>query len=98
MLRWVGSAGFENMAKTDQVRLNIDFGVGQRITNTRLRRQMHHLFESVYSHQVRYCPRVGDIEFLKLKAMPCAQALESVLFELRAVIVVQVVDADHLMP
>ena len=97
MLGTMLSTGFQHIEETHQIRLAIDLRVVQRVTHTRLSRQMHHLGKALFAEQIQQCRLVDDVHFQEAKTRQARKFLEPRLLECYVVVVVEVVDPDHIV-
>jgi hypothetical protein len=68
-----------------------------RVTHAGLRRQVHHAVEAFRAEQRLQRGAVGHVDALETEARPCLQLLQPGGFQRRVVVVVEVVDAHHLI-
>jgi len=87
-------AAFQDVDETDEVAVGIRMRMGQRVTHSRLGRQVHHPLHTLLGKQRGGGRRVGDVEPLETKAGMPAELRQAVFFQLGIVVVVEVVDSN----
>ncbi|MCY1441976.1 hypothetical protein D9M71_583170 [compost metagenome] len=91
-------AGLENVEVSGQVGLGVDLGVVHRVAHPGLRRQVDNSLEAVLLEQTQQAILVDDVELVDAEVGQPRQLGETCFLERHAVVVVEVVDADHLVP
>ncbi len=95
--RSMGTAGFQHVEEAHQVALRINVRIVDGITHAGLGRQVDDLLECVLCKQVQQRLLVGHIQPLEAKVAAFGQLRQACLFQLDAVVAVEVVDANDLM-
>ena len=97
MLDAMVAAAFEHIGEANQIAVDIGMGVFDRIAHPGLRGQMHDAVELVHCKQRGHAGTVGHVELDEIKAGLGRQTRQPVMLERRVVIVVQIIQADHLI-
>ena len=92
------TGGFQDVVETDQVALNVDVRMINRVADAGLRSQINYDRRLVYCKDFVYKGLVGDTSFNK--DVPDGRVdgvnhAKAVLLELRVVVIIHVVEADH---
>nr|BFE96977.1 hypothetical protein GCM10020185_75130 [Pseudomonas brassicacearum subsp. brassicacearum] len=93
----MGAAGFQYVEETYQVALRINVRVVDGITHAGLGREVNDLVEGMFGKQLQQRVLVCHIQQLKAEIAAFGQLSQSCLFQLDAVVAVEVVDANDLM-
>ena len=88
-------ATLKHVEKADEVGLTIPMGIGERIANPGLGREVNDVWKPVRGKQRRHRAAIGDIKLLELEALQAFELRQSCLLEPNVVIAVQVVETDH---
>jgi hypothetical protein len=94
MLHRVVAATFQNVAKADQVGVDIGVWVVDGVAHPRLRGQMDDAPGLLSREQCRHRFAVGDVELVKTEVLMFAQFGKARLFESNVVVVVEVVHTN----
>ena len=97
MGRHVSAAGFQQVEKPHQIALRVGVRAVDGVTHTGLGGQVDDLIETLLGEQIQQTLFVGQVQLLKLKVAVRGQLRQPRLFELDAVIAVEVIDPHHLM-
>ena len=92
------SAGFEDVVEADQVALDVNVRVVDRVTDARLRGEVHDDIGSVCLENAVDQFLVGDAaldEYMPDRGLDRVDHAETVFLELRVVVIVHVVETDH---
>ena len=87
-------AAFENTAETDEIAVDVGIGVGERIANTRLGRQIDHYVGPLVREELGHALAIGNVRLGELEVGNLPQQSQAIAFELDAVISVQVIDTE----
>ncbi len=87
------AAAFQHVTEAGEVALEVGVRVGDGVTHTGLRCQVHHAVEALAREQRLHARAVGQVEPLEAKARLPLQLAEPGLLECRVVVIVEVVDA-----
>ncbi|MDT4870262.1 hypothetical protein FQZ97_1053340 [compost metagenome] len=85
------------MAETREIAVEVGVGVRDRVAHAGLRGEVHHGIEAVAGEQLRHRFAIGYVDLFENEARVLHQRRQSGLFERHFVVVVEVVDPDHLM-
>ncbi len=97
VLHAVVPAALQHVHEADHVAVDVGVRILDRVPHSGLCREVDHLLESTGGEQrVHPCP-IGDVELAEREAGTPGQARQTRVLQRRVVIVVQVVDADHLV-
>ena len=91
------AAALEHMQKSGDVALHVDVRIADGMAHARLRGQMYDRAELVAVEKLLHGLPIGDIELVESKAALSLENGESRRLELRIVVVVEIVDPDHLI-
>ena len=94
MLNSAVAASFENMEESKEVRIGIGVGIGERVSDAGLGSQVHHDIEPMAGKKILHCRSICKVDRSKGECTR-VELLESRLFEVGIVIIVQIVDTDH---
>src|SRR5258708_5502288 len=97
MLGAIVAAALKDVEKPLQVRVEVCLGVDERVANARLRGKIDDTLRLRVFENATNPFRVGDVETLETKAGSAAQTRQARLFQLRIVVVVEIIDADDLV-
>ena len=79
---------FQNVEKADDIRIDVRFGVGDRIANARLRPKIDDDFRTVFLKERVDFRRVGEIAFDERKTRKRFKFLQSRVFQIDVVDIV----------
>ena len=88
------ATGFEDVHEADEVALDVDMRVGDRVPDTGLRGQVDHHVEAFVGAQAGQPLEIRQITFLEAKAGSTRQPGQPVVLQLHRVIRVEIVQAD----
>ncbi|MNH27213.1 hypothetical protein D3C79_873160 [compost metagenome] len=91
------AASLQHSEGAGEVAVGVGEGVVEGIAHPGLGAEVDHPFEPLPGKQCRHGGAIGEIEALEAKAGQGAEAREARLLQAHLVVVIQVVDADHLM-
>jgi hypothetical protein len=91
-------AAFQHVDETDEVAVHVGMGVHEGIPHPRLGAQVDDRFEAMRLEQLLHPLPVGQIEAKEPERRDLLQLAETGLFEIHAVVVVEVVQTEHLIP
>lgn len=94
----VRSTGFQDGAETEQVRAEVRLGMGEAVTHTGLRREVHDPVGLGPLEYVGDGGLVGAVRFVELERGVARDGGEPGPFEPRVVVVVHRVDPHHPVP
>src|SRR5450631_3473980 len=97
MLNTVMAAAFQNIECTDHVTVDVAVRILQRIAHTCLCTKMHHSLEFLACKQFRDPCLISKVHAHKTESRLPLQALEPRDFKSHVVIVIQVIEPDHLI-
>ncbi|MNM63128.1 hypothetical protein D3C81_744860 [compost metagenome] len=99
MLDRVMTAAFEDVQKTAQIAVEVGPGIVQRVTHPGLGREVDHYFGLFTGKQVFNGRGIGQVNRCELEmADLLLHPTHAIVLELRVVVVVEIIQADHLMP
>ncbi len=90
-------ATFQNMKKSDEVAFNIDVRVCETVADPRLRRKMEHPLKPLALKESVDGAPIGEIGFDKSEGRFSFELREAAFFQLDIIIIVQIIETDHLM-
>jgi hypothetical protein len=90
-------ARLEQVAEAHEVRLHVGAGIFERIPDARLRRHVDDAVEALGGEQCAQYRAVGDVDLREAELRMRLELAEPRALERRVVVVVEVVDADHLV-
>ena len=90
-------ASFEHIHETHQIALHISIRIFQRVAHAGLCGEVKHAFRAHFGEQLLKRIAVGDVRLNKSETGMCVELREPGLLEARIVVIIQVVNADHLM-
>ena len=93
----VVAAAFEHVDEADQIAVDIGVRIQDGVADAGLGGQVDHLVEFLGGEQRFHAGAISDIQFDEAELRVCSQPLQAGFLELDVVIVVQVVEADHLV-
>ena len=91
------TTGFNHIGEADQVAVDVSVRVDQRVSNAGLCCQVHDLVDALLMKECRHRVAIGDVELVEIEVAALREQGQSVLLELRVVIVVEIVDADDVV-
>jgi hypothetical protein len=91
------AAGLQDVQEAAEVGLAIGVRMGDGVAHPGLGGQVHHAVEALGREQRLHPGAVGHVQALEAKARLRRQPGQPGLLERRVVVVVEVVDADHLV-
>ena len=92
-------AAFEHVEEAGEVGVRIGMRIDQRMAHARLRGEMHDVGKAVRREQIRHRLAVGEVDLLELGKPGTRRARASrACLQCRIVVVIEVVEADHLVP
>ena len=99
MLHATVPASLENVAESNQVGIDVGLGMGDRVSHSRLRRQMHHGIELLFLKKHRHGFPIDDIELQEFEMTMILCALEARFLQPDIVIIIHIIDAaDRIAP
>ncbi len=93
----VVSAAFEYVERAEDVALDVGVGLFQRVAHPRLSAQMHDAFEFFGGEQARHRIPIGQIRADEPERAVRREPGEARLLERDIVVIVQIVEPDHLV-
>lgn len=97
VLDFVVAAALQNIAKTNQIALDVGVRVGQRVTHASLRGEMDDALEIFFGKQFVQRNRVSHVHADEAEVGIGLQTLQARQLQLRVVVIIEVVDADHIV-
>jgi hypothetical protein len=97
VLHTVVAATLQDVGEARDIALDIGMRIHQRIAHPGLGGQMHHAVEPVLLEQRLHARAVRHIQLHELKARLAREPRQAVMLELGVVVVVQIVQAHHLV-
>ncbi len=97
MCRPMGTAGFQHVEESHQVALGVQVGIVDGIAHASLGRQVNDVLEWGLRKHLQQRLFVGHVQPQEAEIAVFGQQRQSRLFQLDAVVAVEVVDADDLM-
>ena len=93
-------AGLQNIVEADQVALDIDIRMIDRVTNACLSSQVHHnsglVFGKYLIHQCLVCDRAADEDMLHRRSLRrILDQVQTVFLQCRIIVVAHIVKTDH---
>ena len=90
-------AALEDMQRAHQVAVDVHMRIGHRMTNTRLRSQVHDPVDALILEQRFHARTISQVELGKAEAILSLQTRQARLLQVDVVVVVQVVETEHLI-
>src|SRR5579871_2850164 len=97
MLDAVMAAALEHVERADHIAVDVAVRMGERVAHTGLSAEMHDALELLALEQIAHALPVREIPAHEAKAPMGMQALETSLLEGRIVVIVEIVETDHLI-
>ena len=92
----VVAASFKNRGEAGEIGVHIGKGIGERIADAGLRREVDDTGKAVLLEQARYAVAIGKVELHKAQAIGFCELRAAGFFQRRVVIGIHVVEADDI--
>jgi hypothetical protein len=89
------SAAFENVHEAHDVAVDVGVGIQQGVAHAGLGGKMHHAIEILLGEQRRHAGAICHVHLDEAEVFRRQQPGQTIALEFRAVVVVEVVQADH---
>ena len=95
MSRLLMTTRFKNIYEAHQIRIDVSLRICQRVSNTRLRREVDDSIKAMRFKQAIDPVTIFQPELLKAESGTTFQLGQSIMFELRLIVVVEIIDANN---
>ena len=91
------AASFQDIEEADKIGIGVGMRIGQRITHSRLRREVNHMGKAMRSEQLRHRFAVRNVELLEPEVGVCSQFCNPGRLQAGVIIGVKAVYSDDVM-